>query len=49
MDTWHDALGNEKRQPYFQEILNAVRQGRLSGQIRRNGKSLKKKAVNFTA
>lgn len=33
MDTWHDALGNEKRQPYFQEILNAVRQERLSGQI----------------
>ena len=43
MDTWHDALGGEKRQPYFQEILNAVRQERLSGQIRRNGKSLKKK------
>lgn len=42
MDTWHDALGNEKQQPYFQEILNAVRQGRLSGQIRRNGKRLKK-------
>ena len=33
MDTWHDALSNEKRQPYFQKILNAVRQERLSGQI----------------
>lgn len=33
MDTWHDALGGEKQQPYFQEILNAVRQERLSGQI----------------
>lgn len=32
MQTWHDALGAEKQQPYFQNILNTVKAERASGQ-----------------
>ncbi len=32
MQTWHDALGAEKQQPYFQHILNTVKAERASGQ-----------------
>ena len=32
MQTWHDALGAEKTQPYFQHILSSVRAERESGQ-----------------
>lgn len=32
MHTWQDALGSEKQQPYFQEILERVRAERLAGQ-----------------
>lgn len=28
---WSDVIGNEKQQPYFQHILTAVKQARLSG------------------
>lgn len=31
MHTWQDALGSEKQQPYFQEILERVRAERQSG------------------
>ena len=31
MHTWHDALHNEKQQPYFQNILNIVQQERNNG------------------
>lgn len=33
MQTWHDAVGSEKRQPYFQYILDTVRAEREGGQI----------------
>lgn len=33
MQTWHDALGAEKEQPYFQHILHSVHQERDSGQV----------------
>lgn len=32
MQTWHQAIGTEKQQPYFQHIINSVRQERLAGQ-----------------
>ncbi len=32
MQTWHDALGAEKQQPYFQHILSTVKAERASGQ-----------------
>lgn len=31
MQTWHDVLGNEKSQPYFQQTLQFVRQERDAG------------------
>ena len=31
--TWHDVLGEEKTQPYFQQILLNVRQDRASGHV----------------
>ena len=31
MKTWHDVLGEEKQKPYFQQILQQVKQERLSG------------------
>ena len=31
MSTWHDAIGSEKQQPYFQHILNSVRTEREAG------------------
>ncbi|WP_255758836.1 uracil-DNA glycosylase [Neisseria lisongii] len=31
--TWHEAIGNEKEQPYFQHIIQSVRQEREQGQI----------------
>lgn len=33
MKTWHDVLGTEKDQPYFQNIIQQVRRERESGQI----------------
>ncbi|SUA44605.1 uracil-DNA glycosylase [Neisseria zoodegmatis] len=33
MQTWHDAIGSEKQQPYFQHILDVVRAEREGGQI----------------
>ncbi len=33
MHTWTEALGEEKRQPYFQQILDTVKAERESGQI----------------
>lgn len=33
MDTWHDALGAEKAQPYFRHITDSIRQERAAGQI----------------
>lgn len=33
MHTWHEALGSEKEQPYFQHILKSVRAEREAGQI----------------
>ncbi|MCF7530156.1 uracil-DNA glycosylase [Neisseria sp. ZJ104] len=33
MHTWHEAIGNEKEQPYFQHIIQSVRQEREQGQI----------------
>lgn len=33
MQTWTEALGEEKQQPYFQHILDTVRAERESGQI----------------
>ena len=33
MQTWTEALGEEKQQPYFQHILNTVQAERESGQI----------------
>ncbi|MFC3873783.1 uracil-DNA glycosylase [Neisseria sp. WF04] len=32
MQTWQEALGAEKQQPYFQHILNTVKAERISGQ-----------------
>ncbi|WP_373741666.1 uracil-DNA glycosylase [Neisseria sp.] len=32
MQTWHDALGAEKEQPYFRSILESVKRERLAGQ-----------------
>lgn len=31
--TWHDVIGGEKQQPYFQEIMNFVQSERQSGKI----------------
>lgn len=33
MQTWHQAIGAEKQQPYFQHILEAVRAERMAGKI----------------
>ncbi|ULJ65690.1 uracil-DNA glycosylase [Wielerella bovis] len=33
MQTWHDVLGEEKSQPYFQHILQTVRAEREAGQV----------------
>ncbi|MCS4533349.1 uracil-DNA glycosylase [Neisseria montereyensis] len=33
MQTWHEAIGSEKEQPYFQHILKSVRAEREIGQI----------------
>lgn len=33
MKTWHDVIGREKEEQYFQETLNFVRQERESGKI----------------
>lgn len=33
MQTWHQAIGAEKQQPYFQHILKTVRAERLAGKI----------------
>ncbi|QEY25944.1 uracil-DNA glycosylase [Neisseria zalophi] len=33
MHTWHEAIGSEKEQPYFQHILKSVRAERETGQI----------------
>lgn len=33
MQTWHQAIGAEKQQPYFQRILEVVRAERLAGKI----------------
>ena len=33
MQTWHEALGAEKEQPYFRHIIQSVRQEREAGQI----------------
>ncbi|MDO4640218.1 MAG: uracil-DNA glycosylase [Neisseria sp.] len=33
MQTWKDAIGAEKEQPYFQKILNTVKAERATGQI----------------
>ena len=33
MQTWTEALGEEKQQPYFQHILDTVRAERESGQV----------------
>ncbi|WP_165088745.1 uracil-DNA glycosylase [Neisseria yangbaofengii] len=33
MQTWHDAIGAEKEQPYFQHIIEAVKQERQSGRV----------------
>ncbi|MCG7657279.1 uracil-DNA glycosylase [Wielerella bovis] len=33
MQTWHDVLGAEKSQPYFQHILQTVRAEREAGQV----------------
>lgn len=33
MQTWHQAIGKEKQQPYFQHILNVVRAERLAGKV----------------
>lgn len=31
IQTWHDAIGAEKQQPYFQHILQTVREERMAG------------------
>jgi len=31
--TWHDVIGNEKQQPYFQQVLETVAQARAQGQV----------------
>ncbi|PIT51560.1 uracil-DNA glycosylase [Snodgrassella alvi] len=33
MQTWHQAIGAEKQQPYFQHILEVVRAERLAGKV----------------
>ena len=33
MQTWHEALGEEKAQPYFQHIIDSVKREREAGQI----------------
>ncbi|MDO1509155.1 MULTISPECIES: uracil-DNA glycosylase [unclassified Neisseria] len=33
MNTWHEAIGAEKQQPYFQHIIQSVKQERASGRI----------------
>ena len=33
MQTWHQAIGAEKQQPYFQYILETVRAERLAGKV----------------
>ena len=33
MQTWHQAIGAEKEQPYFQHILDVVRQERKAGKV----------------
>ncbi|WP_370387191.1 uracil-DNA glycosylase [Snodgrassella alvi] len=33
MQTWHQAIGAEKQQPYFQHILETVRAERMAGKI----------------
>ena len=33
MHTWHEAIGAEKEQPYFQNTLQAVHGEREAGQI----------------
>lgn len=32
MHTWHEAIGTEKEQPYFQQIIQSVKQERHAGQ-----------------
>lgn len=32
MHTWHEAIGTEKEQPYFQQIIQSVKQERNAGQ-----------------
>lgn len=31
--TWHDVIGAEKTQPYFQQIISTLQQARASGQV----------------
>ena len=31
--TWHDVIGNEKQQPYFQQVLETVANARAQGQV----------------
>lgn len=33
MNTWSEALGEEKQQPYFRQILDTVKAERESGQV----------------
>lgn len=33
MQTWHEAIGAEKEQPYFQHIIDTVKQERQSGRV----------------
>ena len=33
MQTWHEAIGAEKQQPYFQHIIHSVHNERAAGQI----------------
>ncbi|PSJ79392.1 uracil-DNA glycosylase [Neisseria iguanae] len=33
MQTWHEAIGTEKEQPYFQHIIATVKQERQAGQV----------------
>ena len=33
MQTWHEAIGAEKQQPYFQHIIHSVHNEREAGQI----------------
>lgn len=33
MQTWHEAIGTEKQEPYFQHIIDTVKQERQSGRV----------------